>query len=158
VARRSDAVLLLIGAFKLVKALALTALGIGAILGLHRDAAHAVGQWVSPAHQQIHHAIARLEGVSDRRVHILGILLLVYAALFLVEGVGLLGRRIWAEYFTSFITGSFIPFEIYELSQHASVVKALVVVANVAIVVYLVLRLRAEHHWPWRRHGLLRLT
>jgi uncharacterized membrane protein (DUF2068 family) len=149
--RRSDALILLIGAFKLVKALALIALGVGAFSGMHRGAAHVVGQWVSPAHHTIHHAIARLEGIGDHQLHIFGILVLVYAVLFLVEGIGLLARRTWAEYMTSIVTASFIPLEIYELVEHRSPLKAVVIAVNVAIVVYLVLRLRADGHWPWHQ-------
>ena len=49
-------------------------------------------------------------------------------------------RKVWAEYLTIIITGSFIPLEIYEMVEHRSMVKGMVIVLNVAIVIYLVLR------------------
>jgi len=67
----------------------------------------------------------------------------VYAAVLLTEAAGLwLGRR-WAEYFTIIVTGSFIPLEIYEVSKRFAVSRLAIIAVNVAIVAYLVHRLRA---------------
>jgi len=68
-----------------------------------------------------------------------------YAALFLTEGTGLLLRKRWAQYFTIIVTGSFLPLEVYEFARHASVAKLLVILLNVAIIGYLVVRLRREN-------------
>jgi uncharacterized membrane protein (DUF2068 family) len=64
---------------------------------------------------------------------------------FIVEGVGLLLRRRWAEYLAVIATASFLPLEIYELVERVEASRALLVLAN--LVVYLVARLGAE-----RRH------
>ena len=69
------------------------------------------------------------------------------AAVFIVEGVGLLLRRHWAEYLAVIATASFLPLEIYELVERVEASRALVVLVNLAIVVYLAARLAAE-----RRH------
>ena len=59
------------------------------------------------------------------------------------SGIGLLLRKRWAEYFTVLITGSFIPFELYEIAQGGhSPSKLAVTLINVAIVVYLIICLR----------------
>ncbi len=69
----------------------------------------------------------------------------VYAGLFLTEGVGLLMRKRWGEIVTIVITGSFLPFEIYELIvKEFSVVKLLLLIANAAVLVYLIWHLRHE--------------
>jgi uncharacterized membrane protein (DUF2068 family) len=60
----------------------------------------------------------------------------------LTEGIGLLLRRRWAEYFTVIVTGSFIPLELYELSRHISMTRLIVVAINVAVVWYLIVVLR----------------
>ena len=52
---------------------------------------------------------------------------------------------------TVIITTSFIPLEIYELAAHRTWPKIAVIAINVLIVIYLVLRLRRERHWPFRR-------
>jgi len=68
----------------------------------------------------------------------------VYAAVFLVEGTGLLLRKRWAEYLTTIVTASFVPFELYEMAHTPSVLKAAGIALNVAIVVYLIVRLRQK--------------
>ena len=60
----------------------------------------------------------------------------------LTEGTGLLLRKRWAEYFTIITTGGLIPLELYELSRHVTAVKIAVLIVNVAIVAYLVARVR----------------
>jgi uncharacterized membrane protein (DUF2068 family) len=68
----------------------------------------------------------------------------VYAAIFLVEGAGLLLRKRWAEFLTVFVTASFIPLEIYEIVRKPSPLKGVGILVNVLIVAYLVVRLWRE--------------
>jgi uncharacterized membrane protein (DUF2068 family) len=67
---------------------------------------------------------------------------LLYAIVFAIEGVGLLLEKTWAEYLTTAVTVSFLPIEVYELVEHPSVTKALLVLINGAVVVYLALQIR----------------
>ena len=94
--------------------------------------------------QHVDRWIATIDGTSDDDADKLGVAALVYAALFLVEGIGLLARKVWAEWLTLGITASFIPIEIYELVHHASALKAITLALNIAIVVYLVFKLRKQ--------------
>jgi uncharacterized membrane protein (DUF2068 family) len=66
----------------------------------------------------------------------------VYASVFMVEGVGLIARRRWAEWFTVLVTASFVPLEIYEIARHPDAIRIAALVVNLAIVAYLVMRLR----------------
>src|SRR5262249_30369502 len=84
---------------------------------------------------------------------VIAIATLIYAALFFVEGIGLLLDKLWAEYLTTIITTSFVPIEIYEVIEHASMAKAAVTVVNIGVVIYLVWRLRRDGHWPFRKHA-----
>ncbi len=153
---RSDTVLRLIAIFKLVKGVGLIAIGFGALSLLHGDArthaahwAHALG--IDPNGRYLKPMLDELGTISVGELRTIGILTFVYAGLFFTEGLGLLFRKVWAEYMTTILTASLIPIEVYELGVHASVAKALVLVVNVAIVLYLVLRLKNKHHWPFRR-------
>ena len=75
----------------------------------------------------------------------LGLAAFAYAGLFGVEGVGLwLGKR-WAEFLTVIATGSFIPFETYEMVRKFNAVRITALVLNVAVVIYLIYRIRANH-------------
>ena len=63
-----------------------------------------------------------------------------YAVLMGTEGVSLYLRKPWSRWFTIGATSSLIPIEIYEIVRELHVVRVLVLVVNVAIVVYLVRR------------------
>ena len=68
--------------------------------------------------------------------------LLAYGGLELVEGIGLWLAKRWAEYLTVVATAVFLPYEVYELTRSVSVPKVIVIVINIAAVVYLVLAKR----------------
>lgn len=74
---------------------------------------------------------------SSSHLHLVGAVLLVYGAIEGTEAVGLWYQRRWAEYLTFLVTTSLLPLEIYELSNRATVFKAIAFVINVAVVVYL---------------------
>ena len=145
----SSRTLLLIALFKLIKGLLLIVVGIGALKLMHRDLADTVMHWVDvlrvdPDNRFIHAALARILSISPKQLKVTSAGTFVYAALLLTEGTGLLLRRRWAEYFTIITTAGLIPLEIYEISRHVSTAKAVVLAVNVAIVVYLVARVRRK--------------
>jgi uncharacterized membrane protein (DUF2068 family) len=145
----SAAVLILIGIFKLVKALLLIVVGIGAIRLLHKDVAGTVLHWtevlrVDPENRFVHGALAKVFRVTPRQLKELSVGTFIYAGLFATEGIGLLLRKRWAEYFTLVTTGALIPLEIFEISRHFTVTKVVITVMNVLIVWYLVARLRSR--------------
>jgi uncharacterized membrane protein (DUF2068 family) len=145
----SSLVLVLIGLFKLAKALLLVVVGIGAIKFLHKDLAAAVMHWVQllridPDNALAHRIIARVFRVTPKQLRELSVGTFLYAGLFMTEGLGLLFRKRWAEYFTILTTGGLIPLEIYEMSRHFTVAKVVVTLVNILIVWYLAARVRSH--------------
>src|SRR5262249_25458998 len=90
------------------------------------------------------HLIERLFELGPRKFLAIGIAACIYATVFLIEGWGLWREKRWAEYLTTIVTASLIPFEIWEIEQHVTWVKVTAFVANVAIVVYLIYLLRRQ--------------
>jgi uncharacterized membrane protein (DUF2068 family) len=136
-----------IALFKLVKAVLLIIVGIGVLKLLHRDVAQVIENWINllqvdPGNRYIQNILRQLWFVDDRKLKEISAGTFCYAALFLIEGTGLLLRKRWAEYFTIAVTASFLPFEVYEMVHEPSVVKAAVIITNIAIVVYLSVRVR----------------
>lgn len=86
--------------------------------------------------------VVRLGTASERTQDLLGIAAIVYGALELVEGLGLLWRRRWAEYLVLVATAAFLPLEIDELVRHPTPFKGVALVVNVVIIAYLVWRKR----------------
>ncbi|MEO8702609.1 MAG: DUF2127 domain-containing protein [Kofleriaceae bacterium] len=142
--KRPDFGLRVIIVWKAVKATLLLGLAITAFVlrdaDLHELAEDAV-EWlgIDPARPRVEEFLAKLVGMTPMRI---GIGALVYSAVLYVEAVGLHRRRVWAEWLTVIVTSSLIPFEIYYLATKPSVGKLLALIANVAIVVYLL-----RHRW-----------
>lgn len=89
--------------------------------------------------------VERLRHVLDSSQHTLTLVsagLIAYGALQLLEGVGLWMLKRWGEYVAVVGTSAFIPLEVYELTDKASVLKAGALIVNVVAVVYLVLSKR----------------
>jgi uncharacterized membrane protein (DUF2068 family) len=136
-----------IAAFKLLKAFALLALGVGALRLLHQDVAAVVEHWTNifrgdPHNYYINLLLEKLAKVDDRRLKELSIGTFIYSAIFFTEGMGLWFRKRWAEYFTIITTASFLPLEVYELVRRFSGGKVLALVINLAVVAYLARELR----------------
>jgi uncharacterized membrane protein (DUF2068 family) len=141
--------LILIGLFKLAKALLLIVVGIGAIKLLHKDVADTITHWVDvlrvdPDNRFIHQMAAKAFGVTPAQLKAVSAGTFFYASLLLTEGIGLLLRKHWAEYFTVITTGALIPLEVYELVKHLTAPKVAVLAINIAIVWYLIVRLRSR--------------
>jgi uncharacterized membrane protein (DUF2068 family) len=146
------AILILIALFKLVKALLLIAVGIGALRLLHKDVGSVLEHWVEvlrvdPDNHFVHSLLVRLFAVTPKQLEALGAGTFFYAALLLTEGVGLLMRKHWAEYFTVITTALLIPLEVFEMVKHLTTTKVVVLVINVAIVVYLIQRIRGRRRF-----------
>jgi uncharacterized membrane protein (DUF2068 family) len=60
-----------------------------------------------------------------------------YAAVGLVEGIGLYLEKTWAEYFTLIITASFLPWEIFEVLRKITWIRAGLLMVNILVFLYL---------------------
>ena len=144
---KSPTALLLIALFKLFKGALLLCVAIGALRLVHRDVAAAVMHWVDvlhfdPENRFIHRLIERSFGVEPKHLKEISAGTFFYSSLLLTEGIGLLLRKRWAEYFTVISTAVFIPLEVYEIFHRFRWMKVGVLAVNVAIVWYLVRRIR----------------
>jgi uncharacterized membrane protein (DUF2068 family) len=136
-----------IAAFKLLKGLALLAVGIGAHNLINKDLDEVVNRWVDyfridPNNHYIHRLLERFTNLDPHRLKELSFGTFFYAAVLLTEGVGLAMGKRWAEYFTIIVTSSFIPLEIYEIARHMTVMKVVLLLINLAVVAYLAVEVR----------------
>ena len=142
---KRNRVIVAIGVFKLIKAALLITLGIAGLAAAPSDLARHVwhlSNWlgISPGRHALAHSLGKLSALDDHMARMLAVASLCYAAVFLVEGIGLLSRRRWAEWLTVVVTASFIPIEIYEGVEHFGAGKIVALVLNVAILGYLLWR------------------
>ena len=139
----------LIALFKLLKAILLIAVGLGAVHLLHSDIWSVLAHWVkmfglNPGGRYVDRAIQNAVALTPNTIRGLGVGSFLYAGLFLTEGIGLWLLKRWAQWFTVIMTSSLIPLAIYEIYRHPTALKVLVLIINVAVVGFLVHRIRAD--------------
>jgi uncharacterized membrane protein (DUF2068 family) len=86
----------------------------------------------------VREALAQVSGIPAFRWRQLGIVSLIYASVFTVEGVGLWLERQWAEYLTIVTSSLLLPFEFIAVLHRATLLRSVVLIANAAIVAYLI--------------------
>jgi uncharacterized membrane protein (DUF2068 family) len=146
-------ILRLIATSKFVKVALLISVGVGIFKSLHTDLACTLEHWITmlglnPGNQFIEATLTKAANLSPHKVKFLGAGSFIYAGLFLTEGVGLWMAKRWGEWITVIITGSLVPVEIYEIFRRLSVIKILALITNLAIVAYLVYRIRNNKRNP----------
>jgi uncharacterized membrane protein (DUF2068 family) len=99
---------------------------------------------VDPDSRLVHGLLVRIFRVTPKQLKEVSLGTFLYAGLFATEGVGLLLRKRWAEYFTIVTTSLLIPLEIFELARHFTVTRMVVTLINFLIVWYLVVRVRSH--------------
>ena len=139
---RTRLVLRLIAVERTLRGLLLLAAGIYLLFHLSTDFGQLAERIVrridiDPRQHFFHRIVARLHRLHAHELKIAGIAAIGYGALELVEGTGLWLDQLWAEYLTVIATSLLIPLELYELAVRPGPWKAVGLLLNVAIVVYL---------------------
>jgi uncharacterized membrane protein (DUF2068 family) len=145
---------------KVSSGLVLGAAAIGLFRLLHSDLGASLEHIIvrlhlDPENRLIHPLIERVAGLDPAHLKAIGVGTLFYALLHLVEGTGLFLLKRWAEYLTVIATGSLLPVELYEIARKPTVVRFGILAINVAIVAYLIVKIRQQHRTePARQTGL----
>jgi uncharacterized membrane protein (DUF2068 family) len=84
----------------------------------------------------------RLGGIQTKELQAIRWGCWFYAALHIVEGIGLIGRWRWGEWMVVIATTALIPYELWHVGHHPSWAGLSVIIINVAIALYFVHRLR----------------
>jgi len=143
-------VLRTIALYKLIKVLLLLAVAYGELRLRDASIAAKLLSWAQAQPYGLEHRIVTqllewFSGLSVSRIHALRMVTLAYAAVFAVEGVGLWMQKRWAEWLTTIITASLIPLEAWEIYFRPTIGKILILLANAAVVAYLVWHVRSKN-------------
>jgi uncharacterized membrane protein (DUF2068 family) len=139
----------LIGLFKLFKAILLIAVGIGALKMIHSDVTDIALRIVTklgldPFGPHVGRFLREAANLTPNKIRDAAVGSFLYAALFLTEGIGLSMAKRWAEWFSVIITGSLVPFEVYEICRHTTILRIGALLVNLAVVAYLIHRIRTD--------------
>ena len=141
--KRKNRWLELIAAYKLLQSLFLVAVGVGALKLLHQDLDDvltnlALSLRMNPEGRMVSFLLDKAALLDDHKLRQISLFLFCYAAVGILEGIGLLLEKVWAEYLTAIITASFLPLEILELTHKVTAFRVGLLVANLAVLAYLV--------------------
>jgi uncharacterized membrane protein (DUF2068 family) len=135
--------LLLIGLFKLSKALFFFCAGLGVIHFMNKDLTEEVLKLAAalrrdPEGRMVQLVLEKVDLVDIHTLRRLEFFTFGYSGLALTEGIGLLLEKVWAEYLTLLLTISFLPWELFELIRHATWMRFGLLALNLAVLGYLV--------------------
>ncbi len=152
---RRDNGLLLIGLFKLAKSILFFCIGVGAIHLLHKDLSDEVVRVATalrfdPESHFVALVLDKVDLIDVHRLREIGIATFAYSAVALTEGIGLLRRKVWAEYLTLVLTASALPWEIFELLRRPTWFRFYLFVINLCVLLYLLwlLKKKRSHAVP----------
>lgn len=144
-----------IGGLKLFEAALFVLVGIGVIRLLHKDLVDEVTRLLTalrfdPEGRFVNAVLDKVALISPIRLKEISAAAFVRAGLDVLEGVGLIRRKIWAEFVTVGVSALFLPFEFVALVRQLTWPRIAIMVVNVAVVFYLVfhvqMRLRERRH------------
>ncbi|MCT9930566.1 DUF2127 domain-containing protein [Planotetraspora sp. A-T 1434] len=88
------------------------------------------------------HTLRTVLAAETRTLTWIGLGLLVFGSLLMTEGVGLWLLKRWGEYFAVVATSLFIPIEIYEIVEKVTWLRIVILLINIAAVLYILLSKR----------------
>ena len=133
--------------FELVKAIFVLAMGLCAVLLVHRDVWLMAESLLARLHINTDRHYAQVfldfaDNVTDARLWAAARIAFAYAVLRLAEAYGLWRARAWAEW-VALVSGTLLlPVEVRELFRGVTLMRSLVFLGNVAVVLYMFFLLR----------------
>jgi uncharacterized membrane protein (DUF2068 family) len=139
----------LIAVFKFIKATLLLVTAIGILKMMHSDVSAVLEHWITrlgldPGNHYVDLFMSRVANITPEKIKELGIGSFIYAGLFLLEGTGLWLQKRWGEWVTIIITSSLVPLEAWEITRHPSAGKVVILIVNIAVVIYLIYQVRQK--------------
>ena len=129
--------------FEALKGILVLLAGLGLLSLLHKDVGEQAERIVRHLHMNpAHHRSVRVfvdaaAKVTDKRLWALAAGALAYTIVRFVEAYGLWHARIWAEWFALLSGCLYLPWEIFELLNRATLIRWSIFLINLAIVIYM---------------------
>ena len=141
-----------VAVFEAAKGLLVLLLGLGLLRLVHKNLDEFAEQLIrflhaSPGGQLSNLFVTTASRTTDKSLWALSAAAAVYALVRFAEAYGLWYDREWAEWFAMLSGAMYLPWEAYSLLRHPHPIKWVILTANIAIVLYmLVLRVQAGAH------------
>jgi uncharacterized membrane protein (DUF2068 family) len=141
-AHRRNKGLVLIAVYKLLVALLFIAIGVGALRLVGKDVDDILTRAAfdlrfNPEGRFVNFILDHASILDDPMLRRIGFGAFFYAAIGIIEGIGLYLEKAWAEYLTLLITASFLPWEIVEIIRRHTFFRVGLLIVNVLVLLYL---------------------
>jgi uncharacterized membrane protein (DUF2068 family) len=139
-----------VAVFEATKGILVLLLGLGLLRLVHKNLDEFAEQLIrflhaSPGGRLSNLFVTAADKTTDKGLWALAAAAMIYSLVRFAEAYGLWHAREWAEWFALLSGAMYLPWEAYSLLRHPHPIKWVVLLANVAIVVYmLVLRIQAN--------------
>jgi uncharacterized membrane protein (DUF2068 family) len=139
----------LVGLFKLSKAVFFTAVGFAALHLIKHDLGDVVMRVAEALRMTsesriVTFAMEKADLIGHHQLRQASFFAFGYAGLCLIEGTGLVLRKVWAEYFTVMLTVMGLPWETYELLHKFTWLKVGLLGVNLLVLAYLLWVLKVK--------------
>ncbi len=140
--KKHNKLLVLIALYKVALALMFALVGVGAMRLLHKDIGDVIdgireALHFSPESRLVNFLMDKASLMTDPMLRRIGLVAFSYAAICLLEGIGLYLEKTWGEYLTLLITASFLPWELFEVFRHITWLRVVLLVVNLLVFFYL---------------------
>ena len=141
-----------VAVFEAAKGLLVLLLGLGLLRLVHKNLDEFAEQLIrflhaSPGGRLSNLFVTAAGHTTDKSLWALAAAAAVYALVRFAEAYGLWYAREWAQWFALLSGSMYLPWEMYSLMRHPHPIKWVILTANIAIVLYmLVLRVQAGAH------------
>jgi uncharacterized membrane protein (DUF2068 family) len=143
--------------FEAAKGLIVLLLGLGLLRLIHKNLDEFAEQLIrflhaSPGGRLSNLFVTAAGHTTDKSLWALAAAAMIYSIVRFAEAYGLWHAREWAEWFALLSGAMYLPWEMYSLMRHPHPIKWFILLANVAIVLYMiVLRVQDNAHKSGQR-------
>jgi uncharacterized membrane protein (DUF2068 family) len=147
-----------IGSYKIAKGVLALIGGLLLLRLMHRSLPELADHWMGVLHIEPQGELGkliltRILAIKKGNMGWAAIGLFAYVPLACIEGIGLMLRKVWAEWITLATTTALIPVEVHEVLRRLTWVRVVILTLNIAVAIYLIVRL---HHDRKRRMEIAR--
>jgi uncharacterized membrane protein (DUF2068 family) len=140
--QKSKKVLRLLSLFEAAKGLMVLLVGAGLLSLIHKSAQQEAAEIVkifhlNPARHFPEIFINTIANLGNVRLWFLSISAMLYSFIRFAEAYGLWYDRLWAIWFAVASSALFLPMELYELTEHFTVARIVILLMNTLLVFYL---------------------
>jgi uncharacterized membrane protein (DUF2068 family) len=151
-----------IGSYKIAKGILALIGGLLLLRLMHRNLPEIAEHWMARLHivpqSELGQTIlTRILAIKKGNMGWVAVGLFAYVPITCIEGIGLILRKVWAEWITLVTTFALIPVEVHEVMRRVTWLRVLILILNIIVAIYLIVRLRRDRQ---RRlsHGQTALT